>query len=213
MLLIALFALLCLASLPGDALAGVVRGRLMLNQGISAAVGKVQPGVTEAVIYIEMIPEKVERKLTGHGWFFAPRKPRPPRIVQAGLQFKPRVLVTTTGTSVEFRNLDHVYHNVFSVSAAKRFDLGKYPPGRADTIEFQRSGVVNLHCDIHPDESAFIVVAPNHALARPDSTGRYALPKLPSGTYTLHAWHPRRGEIERSIQIPRRGDLTLDLGF
>lgn len=217
MRLFVLLALLGAVSLADEALAGAIRGRLVLNRPAASekAALKAQPGVTEAVIYVDAVPDRVERKLSNPGgWFFFRRAtPRPPRIVQAGLQFKPRVLATTVGTSVEFQNLDHVYHNAFSVSAAKRFDLGKYAPGRADTIEFERSGVVNLHCDIHPEETGFIVVAPNHVMTRPDSLGRYSLPRLPSGSYTVRAWHPRKGEITRTVAMPKRGDVTLDLGY
>jgi hypothetical protein len=117
------------------------------------------------------------------------------------------------GTRAEFQNLDHVYHNVFSVSPARRFDLGKYAPGKIDTVDFERAGVVNLHCDIHPDELGYIVVTPNHAVARPDSLGRFRMPKLPPGHYTLRVFHPRRGEFERPVEVPKRGDVSVDLAF
>lgn len=78
---------------------------------------------------------------------------------------------------------------------------------------FDRAGVANLHCDIHPDESGFVVVVPNHAFARPDSLGRFALPKLPKGDYTLHVWHPRLGEITRDVTMPKHGDLKIELRF
>ena len=114
---------------------------------------------------------------------------------------------------MEFLNLDRVYHNAFSVSSARRFDLGKYPPGRADTVLFEHAGIVNMHCDIHPEELGFVVVVPNHAVARPDSDGVFTLPALPRGSYTVHVWHPRRGERKRSFEVPRHGDVLLELGL
>jgi hypothetical protein len=170
-----------------------------------------QRGVSDAVIYVESVPEKVERKLRPKS---SPKRPAPlPRIVQSKQAYVPRVLVTTVGGSVEFENLDRVYHNTFSVSAAKRFDLHKYAPGHRDTVTFERLGVANLHCDIHPDEIGFVVVVPNHVVARPDSTGRYELPKLPAGDYTVHVWHPRFGEIKRDVTVPKHGDVQLDLSY
>ena len=205
-------AVLC----AGGASAGVIRGTLVLGGG--AKTGRPDPGLAEAVIFIEAVPEKVERKLSGgQGWwpfFHHAQKPQhAPRIVQAGMRFKPRVLATTKGQAVEFVNLDNVYHNAFSVSAAKSFDLGKYAPGKRDTVMFDRTGVVNLHCDIHPQEVGYVVIVPNHAMTRPDSLGRYALPKLPEGHYTVRAWTSRRGEIHRDVEVPRRGDVTLDLRY
>jgi hypothetical protein len=158
-----------------------------------------------------MVPEKVEKKLSSRGWF-AP-KPRSPRIVQQDLRFAPRVLAAVAGTAVEFRNLDRVFHSTFSVSAANRFDLGKYAPGHRDTVLFDQPGVVNLHCDIHPDENGFVVVVPNHAYARPDSFGRFDLKKLPPGRYTANAWHPRLGESSAAFEVPKRGNVALQLVF
>jgi len=173
-----------------------------------------QRGVTEAVVWIERIPDTVEQKLTGggHHWFWQKRAaPHLPCVVQKANAFTPSVLAVPAGGSVEFRNLDHVYHNVFSVSPARRFDVGKNAPGRADTVTFDQPGVVNLHCDIHPAELGFVVVVPNHAFVRPDSLGGFDLPKLPVGTYTVRAWHPRLGETKQTFDVPRRGDVGLQL--
>jgi len=183
---------------------------------------RAQRGVSNAVLYVESIDEKSEqrliRKKLGARWFgwlpWANRpQPRLKRLVQSNHRFDPRVFVTTAGESIELVNLDRVYHNTFSVSAAKRFDLGKYAPGSTDTVTFDRPGVVNLHCDIHPDEIGFVVVAPNHAYAAPDSLGRFALPDLPAGSYRLHYWHPHHGDHVVGVVVPSRGDLALELSF
>lgn len=183
---------------------------------------RAQRGVSDAVLYVESIDAKVEthlaRQKQGTRWLswlpWADRPaPRLKRLVQSRHRFVPRVFVTTAGESIELKNLDGVYHNTFSVSAAKRFDLGKYAPGMTDTVTFNRPGIVNLHCDIHPDEIGFVVVAPNHAYAAPDSLGRFALPALPEGSYRLHYWHPHHGDHVVGVVIPRRGDVTLDLSF
>ena len=183
---------------------------------VNAKIANAQRGIGESVLWLERIPENVDRKLAGGGgWLFfrrAPRRPVP-RMVQKDLAFIPRVMAVAAGSRVEFMNLDDVYHNVFSVSAAKRFDLGKYPPGRRDTVKFDMPGVINLHCDIHPDQLGYIVVAPNHAYARPDTLGNFTLPKLPPGRYTVHAWHPRLGETKGTVEMPARGNVALDLIF
>lgn len=214
-----------LSLLASAADAGVIRGTLWMRRPpptttdgkapSDQALRKTQRGVTDAVIYLEKVPAKVESKLTSSGFLFFRKaaRPRPLRIVQMNRKFTPHVLAIAAGGQVEFQNLDTVYHNAFSVSAAKRFDLGRNPPGRSDTLAFTRSGVINLHCDIHPDMMGYVVVTPNHAYARPDSLGRYRLPKLPPGSYTVHVFHPRRGALKRTAEVPRRGDVTLDLSF
>lgn len=203
--------------------AGVIRGVLLTSpqparakpDAAASAKPAAQKGALDAVVYLQRIPDKVEDKLTHPRvlGLFRKKAPRPPRIVQTKLKFMPRVTAAAAGTLVEFENLDHVYHNTFSVSSAKRFDLGKYAPGALDSVIFDRVGVANLHCDIHPDESAFVVLVPNHAFTRPDSLGRFVLPKLPKGQYRLRVWHPRLGEISRAVEMPKRGDVELELKF
>jgi plastocyanin len=218
------FLFLVTSLIASTAAAGVIRGTVWMSAEAAAAHARAaaalpdphaQRGVSDAVIYVEQVPDRVERRLAGsrRWFFFGPAKPRVPRMVQMNRQFVPRVMAVAAGTRVEFRNLDAVYHSAFSVSAAKRFDLGKYPPGKVDTVLFDHAGVINLHCDIHPAMLGYVVVTPNHAFARPDSLGRYRLPQLPPGEYTVDVVHPRAGEIKRTVTIPNRGDLTLELPY
>lgn len=211
-------------TLAHPATAGIIQGNVWMSKNLAHLATRStsttkqfvagQQGVADAVVFIETVPEKVELKLARPGGLFK-RKPvvKTPRMIHRNRQIVPRVLAVTAGTRVEFQNLDGIYHNLFSVSAARRFDLGKYAPGHRDTISFDRPGVANLHCDIHPDEIAYVVVVANHACVRPDSTGSFRLPKLPAGKYLLRTWHPRRGELSRTVEMPKRGDLKVDLVY
>src|SRR5258706_75230 len=93
----------CLAPTAGSA--GVIRGTLWLTHPTPAARAAAearsrsqvaQPGVSDAVIYIEDIPEKSEKKLSHHGWFSS--KPKMPRVLQMDRRFMPRVISVTPGT-------------------------------------------------------------------------------------------------------------------
>ena len=56
------------------------------------------------------------------------------RIKQEGAVFDPHVLPVVAGTTVEWPNNDQIFHNVFSMSEAKDFDLGplqRQPRGQA----------------------------------------------------------------------------------
>jgi len=210
---------IALAAWPASA--GGIRGTVLLSPEAASASRRndrhalvhAQQGVTDAVIYLEHVPDNVERRLTGHHWFLPYRNPPMAIIVQSQMHFIPRVLPITAGSSIRFENEDRVYHNAFSVSAAKRFDLGKHPPGRVDTVTFERTGVVNLHCEIHPEMVGYVVVVPNHAFTRPDSLGAFELPKLPAGQYVLHAWHPLSGEVTARVEMPKHGDAGVQLTF
>lgn len=172
---------------------------------------KPQGGVVDAVVAVRAIPDKVEQKLAQQS-----KRDRTRPLARMTIQksrYVPRVMAVTAGSEVEFQNLDRIWHNAFSVSSASRFDLGKIKPGTIDTVSFARTGVVNLHCDIHPDEIGFVVITPNHAIARPDESGRFTLPKLPPGEYQIEIWHPLRGNRVLAVTVPKRGDVTCDLAF
>jgi len=170
-----------------------------------------QPGVLDAVISVREIPEKEEEKLAKQ----AQRdRTRPlPRVTIQKSQYHPRVMAVAAGTGLEFQNLDRIWHSAFSVSSASRFDLGKLKPGVIETVKLPRPGVINIHCDIHPDEVGFVVITPNHAFTRPDSLGRFTLPKLPPGDYQIEIWHPLRGDHVAQVVVPKHGDATCDLAF
>lgn len=213
----ALLAVLLGALAPAPASAGAVRGRVYLTRqaaqadsnGHANALIALQASIGDAVISIEPAPAKLEKRLAHK----ASKVHDAPRVDQMKMKFIPRVMVVATGDSVVFTNLDSLYHNVFSISTARHFDLGRMPPGKIDGVRFERPGVVNLHCELHPEMMGYVVVLPTRVYTRPDSLGSFALPKLPRGHYVLHAWHPRVGDKAREFDVPRHGATRLELVF
>jgi len=132
---------------------------------------------------------------------------------QRGERFVPHVLAITTGTIVDFPNSDHIYHNVFSLSRAKSFDLGRYAAGRSKPVRFDRPGIVRVFCDIHSHMNAFILVFGHPFFAMTDADGRYRIDNVPPGTYSLVAWNEGVTSEPRSVTVPDGGtdeeDFTL----
>lgn len=54
------------------------------------------------------------------------------------------------GDTVHFKNMDPFFHNVFSLSDIKTFDLGSYPQGQAKSVIFDKAGKAEVECAIHP---------------------------------------------------------------
>lgn len=135
------------------------------------------------------------------------------RIVQRDLTFVPGLLPVRTGTRVEFPNEDATYHNVFSFSPAKRFDLGRYraeetpPPSQL----FDRPGLVTLRCDIHKHMRAAILVLDTPHFVVTDPDGSFQLPALPPGRYTLKAWIDSRTTLSRPVEIAPGQTLRVEL--
>lgn len=187
----------------------VLKGRVALPVGAAARatqVGKFREALSPAdvVVFVTTMPGTRD-KLAGRG--------EHRDIVLSGDRFEPRVSAVTTRSRVRFRNRDRVFHNVFSVSPAGRFELGSLAPGKDRETRFDHPGVINLFCQLHPAAAGFVVVCPNWFHTRPKPTGEYVLPPLPRGEYLVHAWHPVLGEIQRPVQVSGRNVVTFDLGF
>ena len=124
---------------------------------------------------------------------------------QRGERFVPHVLAITTGTIVDFPNSDHIYHNVFSLSRTKSFDLGRYAAGRSKQVRFDRPGIVRVFCDIHSHMNAFILVFGHPFFSLTDADGRYRIDNVPPGTYNLIAWNEGIASETRSVTVPDCG--------
>lgn len=138
-----------------------------------------------------------------------------PRLVmdQKGLTFVPHVLPILVGSTVEFPNSDPVYHNVFSFSKTRTFDLGRYPVGRSKTITFNRPGLVKVYCDMHSQMNAFILVLANPYFTVSDENGNYTLRDIPAGTYKVKVWFARLPEKTANVTIRSGETTTLDFVF
>jgi plastocyanin len=122
-------------------------------------------------------------------------------IAQQDESFVPRVLAITTGSTVEFPNFDPYFHNVFSLSRAASFDLGRFPRGDSRTRRFNTSGLVKVYCQIHSHMSASILVLDHDYFQTPNRDGSFVLNDVPPGDYQISAWHERIGESTRQVRV------------
>lgn len=54
------------------------------------------------------------------------------------------------GDTINFKNEDPWFHNIFSLSDLKTFDLGSYPQGQSKSVVFDKAGTAEVECAIHP---------------------------------------------------------------
>ena len=181
--------------------AGVVKASVSVR-------GEAGAEVQNVVISVEGVPvalvprEKMEREKRAV-------------IVQKDMRFVPRVLPVLVGTTVDFPNNDPVYHNVFSVSPAKKFDLGLYPQGETRSATFDGAGVVEIGCNVHHEMEAYVVVKDHPFFTVPNRRGIGMLDDVPLGSYTLSVWHPKLGTLSRPFTLERDGEvlsMDFDLG-
>jgi len=130
---------------------------------------------------------------------------------QRDLRFYPYILPILAGAKVDFLNDDKVWHNVYSASDTKKFDLGLYAPGKEKSVTFDKPGVVRVQCSVHPTMEAFIVVKEHPYFAAPDREGNYRF-AVPLGTYRLTIWHPTLGTRSEPFTLERPDEvLRLDV--
>jgi plastocyanin len=134
-------------------------------------------------------------------------------VRQRNLTFVPALTVVTVGTEVSFPNDDRVFHNVFSMSRGNRFDLGLYRAGSAKSVTFNRPGVVDVYCNIHPQMVAVIKVLDTDHYAVTGADGRFRIANVPPGTYTLVAWqrHGRAHRGQVTVTAGGRTEVNLEL--
>jgi len=149
------------------------------------------PDRRRSVVYLETAPQ---------GAFEESERPHAV-LDQRNQTFLPYVLAIPVGTVVDFPNRDSTYHNVFSLSKAQRFDLGRYARGESRSVRFDRPGVVRVFCEIHSHMSAFILVFAHRYFATTDAEGHYRIGGIPPGEYRLVVWFDGREREARPVRV------------
>jgi len=138
------------------------------------------------------------------GWM-----PKPPPLTKPLLQkekrFVPHVLAIPLGSTVDFRNEDEIFHNVFSLSPAAKFDTGLHKGGTQSPVKFDRTGVVELLCNIHASMLGYLVVVDTPWYAVADGSGAFQIRNVPPGEYEASVWH-------ESASAPQTRKLTIAEG-
>ncbi len=177
-------AILC-AILAGTAVAGEIKGNVTA-QGMRSPEG--------IVVYVDTVAGKT----------FTPPKEHAV-MDQKKLTFIPHVLPVLKGTTVDFLNSDSVGHNVYwpSIGGNKKLghNLGTWPQGVIKSFTFNDIGAVPLLCNVHPEMSAYIVVAPTPYFAVTNAQGAYAINDVPPGKYTLKVWSEQGKPVEQPVEV------------
>jgi plastocyanin len=134
-------------------------------------------------------------------------------VEQRNETFIPRVMAVTRGSVVSFPNGDPYFHNVFSLSRAATFDLGRFRQGQAREQRFSKPGLIKVYCHIHSHMSASIMVLDHPYFAVPRLDGTFTLADVPPGTYTIVGWHERVGERSSTIDVAPGRTAAVDLSL
>ena len=179
---VAITIVFCAAS---AAFAGNVKGKVTV-QGMKSA--------KDIAVYLDTIPGKI---------FDAPAKHA--EMDQIHLKFVPHVLVVLKGTTVDFLNSDATLHNVFwpDIGGNRKLahNLGTWPQGQKKSFTFNDVGAAALLCNVHPEMSGYLFVAPTPYYATTDDSGSFEIKDVPPGKYTLKTWSEEGKPVSQAVDV------------
>ncbi len=194
--------------------AGEIRGRIRASASEAAPPAryvvrgqKTTPASTSVVGTVAIALEPLDAKIVTH------RPDTPFVMAQANTSFVPNLLVVPVGARVTFPNHDAFFHNVFSYSPPRSFDLGRYPQGESRTVRFEEPGIVRIFCEIHASMYASILVAPSDLTQIISSQDGFSFPGLSAGHYRVVAVDAagRRAKSDIDLKEDQVSDLILTL--
>jgi plastocyanin len=194
---------------PRPSVNGVIEGKVTVRQ-LPKRIGSDYPGQAAAAHAVQTLPVVVFLSGTIGG---IPADAATPTMAQRDTSFQPSLLIIPTGTTVRFPNEDKFFHNVFSYSKPKRFDLGRYPRGEAKNVTFDQAGGVTVLCEIHKWMRGGIVVVENKYYDTVDEAGSFRIANVPPGKYQLVVWHAERGRKTYDVTVPAAGSARVDAAF
>ncbi|HSL24448.1 MAG TPA: hypothetical protein VK886_23130 [Vicinamibacterales bacterium] len=186
--------------LPGT---GAIEGEIALPAHAAARTGEMYVSATGEAREIQPIPVVVSVQGVMPA---APGRPSGRlELTQRGEAFDPSILVVPVGAEVKFPNADPVFHNVFSYSRPRRFDLGRYRRGEFKTVAFDRPGYVKVLCEVHKWMRAAVVVVENPYYAIVPETGRFRIEGIPAGRHSVAIEHFDRRARVVEVDVPEGG--------
>jgi plastocyanin len=199
-----LLAFLVAASAAG----GTVAGKVILVKD-----GKELSDASNVVVWIEGTHKSGATSTAPAAKSGAGGEPAAGTMKSASKRFQPRVVAVPKNSTVEFPNADPIYHNVFSVSGANRFDLGLYRSGASKPKTFEEAGLVRVYCNIHPQMVGFLLVVDTAFAAVTDRDGAFRFDGVPAGSWTLKAWHEEGTETSLPVVVPSPDDAPLTVSI
>lgn len=194
-------------SLMHPAASGGIEGRVMVRQ-MPVRVANRYAGSGTKTREVESLPAIVfiEGSVPG-----SPQvRVNAPEMAQQDTSFQPAVVIVPVAAALRFVNHDMFFHNVFSYSKTKRFDLGRTPKGEVKTVTFDKAGTVAVFCEIHKWMRGAVLVVENPYYATVRADGTFTIPNVPPGKYKLSIWHAERGKKTVDVVVPQTGMAHVD---
>jgi hypothetical protein len=133
---------------------------------------------------------------------------------QKGCRYHPHVFGVQVGQDLIIRNSDGILHNIHPMPTINRaFNLGQ--PKVMDSIKkFDKVEVmISIECDIHDWMLGYVGVLDHPYFSVTGMEGTFTLPNLPSGTYTIEAWHEKYGTQTIEVTVGEKETKEIEFTF
>ena len=169
--------------------------RHLLQGTVTGPTGK---PAANAVVYLEDAPVDGTRGKSAS-------------LGQKNMQFASFLTVIAKGGKVTFTNDDPFPHNI-NAAKPERFDLGQMSSHTQRARTFEKPGVYQLLCNLHPNMLAYVYVTPGSYYAVTNGQGKYAIKDVPEGVHPVGAWAP--GLVADPVTATVGGeDSTFDIAL
>jgi hypothetical protein len=136
-------------------------------------------------------------------------------INQDGCLYNPRVIGVVAGQDFEITNSDPLQHNIKAIPAINRgFNVSQPQAGMSTTKNFASAEImVPLECSVHSWMNAYVGVVDHPYFATSGADGSFNIEGLPTGTYTLEAWHETLGTQTAEVTVGADGATSVEFNY
>lgn len=145
-----------------------------------------------------------------------PAAPTEPVVFdQRGCNYTPHVFGIRVGQPLKILNSDPMLHNVHSMAKINSgFNLGMSKQGQSLEKKFSKPEIgVRIKCDVHGWMTGYANVVEHPYFAVSDTAGKFSIPNLPAGDYTVEAWHEKLGTQSQKITVKDGAPAALNFTF
>lgn len=126
---------------------------------------------------------------------------------QIDCHYATHVLAFRVGQEVKISNSDPLSHNIHPLAKVNREWNKIQPPGTPPfSYSYDNEEFIPVKCNIHPWMQGYFVVLKTPFFAVTGDDGRFELPELPPGRYTVTAWHESLGTQSQQIVVGSLGE-------
>lgn len=133
---------------------------------------------------------------------------------QKGCLYLPKVVGVQVGQPFDLVNSDAFVHNVHALAkGADGFNQAMPKPMKL-TKKFKKAqGVIDVKCDVHAWMLAHVGVFDHPYFAVTGADGKFAIEKLPAGSYELAMWHPTLGDQTAAVVVKDGAGSVVNATF